>query len=63
LISVAGRIQVRNYDAKDGTKRYVTEVIAEEVQFIEWAKREDTDTANPDYSTEVKFDNEDDIPF
>ena len=63
MISVAGRIQVRNYDAKDGTKRYVTEVIAEEVQFIEWAKREDTDISNPDYSTEVKFDNEDDIPF
>lgn len=36
LIGVAGRIQVRSYDAKDGTKRYVTEVIAEEVQFLEF---------------------------
>lgn len=36
LIGVAGRIQVRTYDAKDGSKRYVTEVIAEEVQFLEW---------------------------
>lgn len=36
LIGIAGRIQTRSYDAKDGTKRYVTEVVAEEVQFIEW---------------------------
>jgi len=36
LIGINGRIQTRNYDAKDGTKRYVTEVVAEEVQFLEW---------------------------
>ncbi|MHC1681358.1 MAG: single-stranded DNA-binding protein [Clostridiaceae bacterium] len=36
LMGVSGRIQVRNYDAKDGTKRYVTEVVADEVQFLEW---------------------------
>ena len=37
LISIAGRIQTRSYDAKDGTKRYVTEVVAEEVKILEWA--------------------------
>jgi len=36
LIGISGRIQTRSYDAKDGTKRYVTEIIAEEVQFLEW---------------------------
>jgi single-strand DNA-binding protein len=36
LMGVSGRIQVRSYDAKDGTKRYVTEVVAEDVQFLEW---------------------------
>ena len=35
LIAVSGRLQVRSYDAKDGTKRYVTEVVAEEVQFLD----------------------------
>ncbi len=35
LLGVSGRIQVRSYDAKDGTKRYVTEVVAEEVQFLD----------------------------
>ena len=28
-IAISGRISVRTYDAKDGTKRYVTEVIAD----------------------------------
>lgn len=35
MIAVAGRIQVRSYDAQDGTKRYVTEVVAEEVQYLD----------------------------
>ncbi len=34
LIGISGRIQTRSYDAKDGTKRYVTEIVAEEVQFL-----------------------------
>lgn len=34
-VAVEGRIQVRNYDDKDGKKVYVTEVIADSVEFIE----------------------------
>ena len=33
-VAVEGRIQVRNYDAQDGTKRYVTEVICDNVTFL-----------------------------
>jgi single-strand DNA-binding protein len=33
-MAISGRIQTRSYDAKDGTKRYVTEVVATEVQFL-----------------------------
>lgn len=32
---VEGRLQIRNYDAKDGTKRIVAEVIADRFEFIE----------------------------
>jgi single-strand DNA-binding protein len=35
LVAVEGRIQTRNYDAGDGTKRYITEVVADNVQFLE----------------------------
>ena len=34
LMGIVGRIQTRSYDAKDGTKRYVTEVVASEVEFL-----------------------------
>lgn len=35
LIGVEGRIQTRSYDDKDGKRVYVTEVVAESVQFLE----------------------------
>jgi len=33
-VAVEGRIQTRSYDAQDGTKRYVTEIIADNVTFL-----------------------------
>ena len=35
LVGVEGRIQSRSYTAQDGSKRYVTEVVCENVQFLE----------------------------
>lgn len=32
--AIVGTIQTRSYDAQDGTKRYVTEIVADEVEFI-----------------------------
>ena len=32
--AIVGNIQTRSYDAQDGSKRYVTEVVAEEVEFV-----------------------------
>lgn len=34
LVSVEGRLQSRSYDDKDGKKVYVTEVVANSVQFL-----------------------------
>ena len=34
-ISVEGRIQVRSYEAQDGAKRYVTEIVADEIEFLD----------------------------
>ncbi len=36
-LSIEGRLQTGNYEAKDGTKRYTTEVVVNEVNFIEAA--------------------------
>lgn len=38
LIGIAGRIQIRSYEAQDGNRRYVTEVVADEVQFLQWGE-------------------------
>ena len=37
-IGIVGRIQTRNYDNNEGKKVYVTEVIAENVEFLESKK-------------------------
>ena len=35
--AISGEIQTRSYDAQDGTKRYVTEIVADDVQFLDRA--------------------------
>lgn len=40
LTAVEGRIQVRNYDNNEGKRVYVTEVIADNVRFLESPNRE-----------------------
>jgi single-strand DNA-binding protein len=43
-VAVAGSIQTRSYDAQDGTRRYVTEIVGDEVKFLNRiAGREDGD--------------------
>ena len=41
LVAIHGRLQTRSYEAQDGSKRYVTEVIAEDVDFLASAKKPD----------------------
>ena len=33
-VAVEGSIQTRSYDAQDGSKRYVTEIVADNVEFL-----------------------------
>lgn len=33
-VAVDGQIRTRNYEAQDGTKRYVTEILADNVEFL-----------------------------
>ena len=37
-IAVSGSIQTRTYEANDKTKRYVTEIVANEVEKLNWDK-------------------------
>lgn len=42
-ILVTGRLQVRSYEAQDGTKRTISEVVVAEIEFAE-SKRQDKDS-------------------
>ena len=50
---VEGRLQIRNFEGKDGQKRYVAEVIANNVEFIE--RKEKTETKMADMGQEVPW--------
>ena len=45
MVSVDGKIQTRNYENNQGQKVYVTEVIADSVQFIQTNRNNNTATA------------------
>ena len=47
MISLEGRVQTRNYDAQDGTKRYVTEVVVDNVEFV-GGKNESSNSSSAD---------------
>jgi single-strand DNA-binding protein len=49
MTSVIGRISTGSYTTKDGDKRYTTEVIANKVEFLEWAgSKESSEAKEPD---------------
>ena len=70
---VEGRLQIRSYNAKDGGKRWITEVIADHFEFIECKATSDiteekvSDSAAPNssmsYGTNVPLLSDEEIPF
>ena len=72
LLGLEGRIQTRSYDDKDGKRVYVTEVVADSVQFLE-SKKQAENGGNEAYTAPVMQNNEcgdygaeietDDLPF
>lgn len=34
MLAVSGRIRTRNYEGQDGQRRYITEVLADEIEFL-----------------------------
>ncbi len=68
-MAISGRIQTRNYEAKDGTKRYVTEVVATEVQFLDKAKGQNNTSSSNNPFENLNFEeditpvDDGDMPF
>lgn len=69
LVGISGRIQTGSYE-KDGVKKYTTEVVANQVEFLEWG---DTNNSKPQGQSRDDSDfggiegfhptDNDDIPF
>ena len=62
--AVEGRLQIRSYDGNDGQKRWVTEVVADRVEFIGGNQGGGASRGYDDggFGTEIVFD-DDDVPF
>ena len=58
---VEGRLQIRNFDAKDGTKHWVTEVVANSVEFIERKEQKTMASMGKEVPTDEPFDES--VPF
>lgn len=65
-IGVIGRVQARSFEGRDGKKVYVTEIIADEVEFLESKKTASeaaevkTQEIEPTYE---ELGNDEDLPF
>ena len=59
-VGVEGRIQTRSYDAQDGNKRYVTEVVVQSMEFCDSKGGQQLSDAKEFGGTTVP---DDDIPF
>ena len=45
-VAISGRISVRTYDAKDGTKRYVTEVVVDMFNGVQFLSKNNNSNSN-----------------
>ena len=73
-VNVVGRLQNRSYEDKNGTKKYISEIIAEEIYFADSKKKADesilwqnnsNDTQVSDTASHIDglIDSADDLPF
>jgi len=72
LVGLEGRLQSRSYETSTGEKRYVTEIVADQVEFLEWDKKDsqapakqndDFGSVDIDMSEFEAMDSDEDIPF
>lgn len=57
-IAIVGRLKNNNYEDKDGNKRYTTEVITEDIEFVGNKKEEPKQVFTPNFDVD-----DDELPF
>lgn len=64
-IAVVGNIRNRSYDAPDGTRRYVTDIMAEQIDFLSTKNSSNTTEGKPEGEEVAKLKpiDDDGLPF
>ena len=65
-VAVKGYLTARSYDAANGEKKYVTEIVADNVEFLEWGDKNKSNQAPSngfDSDGFQEIEDDDDIPF
>lgn len=74
-VAVKGYLTSRSYDDQNGVRKYVTEIVADNVEFLEWGDRNEQGSQRPPAKDTQSFSNgfdsdgfqaiedDDDIPF
>ncbi|EAE5698733.1 TPA: single-stranded DNA-binding protein [Listeria innocua] len=57
MAGVDGRVQTRNYEGNDGKRVYVTEIVAESVQFLESKNNNAEGATSNNYQGEANYSN------
>ncbi|MGI6486423.1 MAG: single-stranded DNA-binding protein [Thermoanaerobacterales bacterium] len=69
LVAVSGRLQIRSYETPEGQKRYISEVVADEVRFLDRPKAGMNEPEDEGLSQDLDFDDIDiesennEVPF
>lgn len=62
LVGVQGRIQTGSYQNKDGQTVYTTDVVADRIEFLEWADKPAGNQSSSRQNTPQQADPQDDVP-
>lgn len=62
-VAVAGELRTRSYEANDGSKRYVTEIQADDIEFLAKPGAASASTDGFGGMQEVDYESEDELPF
>jgi single-strand DNA-binding protein len=61
-VAIDGRIQTRTYDGEDGKQRYITEVVADNVQFLDSKGSREMSSSSSSYNDVTPSDFSDSMP-
>lgn len=62
-VAIQGRLQSGSYTTQDGTRRFVTEVWAERVQFIDWGDKTNQEVGFDNFDLGFEEAKDEEIPF